>query len=45
MTNALTLSYINLFAILGALKPLCELDPEASSLIKNKNVALGIAVK
>jgi hypothetical protein len=45
MTDALTLSYINLFAVLGALKPLCELDPQASALIANKHVAIGISVK
>ena len=45
MTDALTLSYINLFAILGALKPLCEMDPQASVLIANKNISVGIAVK
>ena len=45
MTDALTLSYINLFAILGALTPLCELDPNASALIANKKISLGIAVK
>lgn len=45
MTDALTLSYINLFAVLGALKPLCELDPQASALIASKHVSIGISVK
>ena len=45
MTDSLTLSYLNLFAILGALKPLCEMVPEASALIENKKVSVGIAVK
>ena len=45
MTDARTLSYLNLYAILGALKPLCELDPQAAALIANKQISLGIAVK
>ena len=45
MTDALTLSYLNLYAILGALEPLCQLVPEASALIADKKISLGIAVK
>lgn len=45
MTDAVTLSYINLYAVLGALPKLCELVPEASALIKGKPVSVGFAVK
>lgn len=45
MTDALTLSYLNLYAVLGALEPLCELVPEASALIADKKASIGIAVK
>ena len=45
MTDTLTLSYLNLFAVLGALKPLCEMDPAASALIADKHISLGITVK
>ena len=45
MADTLTLSYINLYAILGALEPLCEMVPEAASLIADKKVSVGIAVK
>ena len=45
MTDALTLSYINLYAVLGALEPLCELVPEAATLIADTKVSLGIIVK
>lgn len=45
MTDALTLSYLNLYAILGALEPLCEMVPQASKLIADKKVSVGITVK
>ena len=45
MTDARTLSYINLFGILGALKPLCEMVPQAADLIADKNISIGICVK
>ena len=45
MTDAVTLSYINLYAVLGALPKLCELVPEASALVKGKPVSVGFAVK
>lgn len=45
MTDALTLSYLNLYAVLGALEPLCELVPEAAALFADKKISLGISVK
>ena len=39
------LAYINLFAVLGGLAKLCELDGECKELIENKNISVGIAVK
>ncbi len=45
MTDATTLSYLNLFAILGALGPLCDLDPHAAALIADKKIDIGISVK
>lgn len=45
MTDAKTLAYINMYAILGAIENLCELDEEASNLAKPKKpVSIGIAV-
>lgn len=34
MKDARTLAYINLFAVLGAIPYLCQLDPEAAKLIE-----------
>ena len=45
MKDARTLAYINLFAILGALPYLCELDREAAELIQGESVSIGFAVK
>ena len=45
MKDARTLAYINLFAVLGALPYLCELDGEAAGLIEGKTVSIGFAVK
>ncbi len=46
MTDAKTLAYINMYAILGALENLCELDKEASDLVKTKKpVSVGLEVK
>ncbi len=45
MKNEKTLSYINFFAILGALSELCRLDKGASTLVADKNISIGIAVK
>ena len=36
MKDARTMAYINLFAVLGALPYLCELDGEAAELIAGK---------
>lgn len=45
MTDAKTMAYINMYAILGAIENLCELDEEASKLAKTKKpVSVGIAV-
>lgn len=45
MTDAKTLAYINMYAILGTLENLCELDSEASALVKTKKpVSIGLAV-
>lgn len=45
MTDAKTLAYINMYAIFGALENLCELDSEASALVKTKKpVSIGLAV-
>lgn len=45
MTDAKTLAYINMYAILGALENLCELDSEASELVKTKKpVSIALAV-
>ena len=45
MKDARTMAYINLFAVLGALPYLCELDSEAAKLIEGKSVSVGFAVK
>ena len=45
MKDARTLAYINLFAVLGALPYLCELDAEAAQLIEGKATSIGFAVK
>ncbi|MBR5438137.1 MAG: hypothetical protein IKV21_04380 [Clostridia bacterium] len=46
MTDAKTLAYINMYAILGTLENLCELDKEASELVKTKKpVSVGLEVK
>ena len=45
MKDAKTLAYINLFAVLGAIPYLCDLDQEAAELIKDKSVSVGFAVK
>ena len=45
MNDPRTMAYINLFAILGALPYLCELDSEAAKLIEGKAVSIGFAVK
>ncbi|MBR4765577.1 MAG: hypothetical protein IK085_02305 [Clostridia bacterium] len=46
MIDQKTLAYINMYAILGALENLCELAPEAPSLLTNKKpIRIGFDVK
>ena len=45
MTDAKTLAYINLHAVLGSIPYLCELDERARDLIKNEKISLGFRVK
>lgn len=45
MTDARTLAYINLHAILGTIPYLCELDERARELIKGEKVSIGFFVK
>ncbi|MBQ8502846.1 MAG: hypothetical protein IJ491_01040 [Clostridia bacterium] len=45
MTDAKTLAYINMYAVLGAIENLCELDKAASDLVKTKKpVSVGLEV-
>lgn len=46
MTDSKTLAYINMYAVLGTLENLCELDENARALLKNKKpVSIGLEVK
>ena len=46
MTDAKTLAYINLYAVLGSLENLCALDEDARALLANKKpITIGIEVK
>lgn len=46
MTDARTLAYINMFAVLGSLTNLCEMSEEARNLVKTeKPVSIGFEVK
>lgn len=46
MTDARTLAYINLYAVLGTLENLCALDEDARALLTNKKpITIGIDVK
>lgn len=45
MKDERALAYVNLFAILGALPYLCELDRKSAQMIKNADVSIGFAVK
>ncbi len=46
MTDAKTLAYINMYAVLGSLENLCELDPKASALVSDiKPISIGFEVK
>ena len=40
--DARTLSYINLYAVLGTLENLCELDEGARALLTNKNYCIKV---
>ncbi|MBR0509452.1 MAG: hypothetical protein IJJ85_04995 [Clostridia bacterium] len=45
MTDSKTLAYINMYAVLGTLENLCELDEEARGLLKNKKmISIGLDV-
>lgn len=46
LTDAKTLAYINLYAVLGTLENLCEIDEDAGKLLTNKKpLTVGIEVK
>lgn len=46
MTDAKTLAYINLFAVLGSLENLCKLDEQAKNILEGtKPVSIGFDVK
>ncbi len=46
MVDQKTLAYINLYGVLGTLENLCELAPEASSILTNKKpLSIGFEVK
>ncbi|MCH5189626.1 MAG: hypothetical protein J1F37_03605 [Oscillospiraceae bacterium] len=47
MTDAKTMAYINMYAVLGTLENLCELDPKAQEIISSleKPVSLAFEVK
>lgn len=45
MTDELTMACINLHSILRNLEDLCELDSEANSLIRDKNISIQFSVK
>ena len=46
LTDAKTLAYINMYAILGTLENLCELDPKASALVADrKPISVAFEVK
>ncbi|MCI9648850.1 hypothetical protein [Oscillibacter sp.] len=45
MKDAKTLAYINLFAVLGALPYLCDLDRKSAQIIEKDNISVGFAVK
>ena len=43
MTDARTLAYINMFAVLGTLENLCELSSEARDLVMTKKpISIGL---
>ena len=45
MKDSRTLSFINFYAILGAISELCRFVPEAKKLLGNKKITLEISVK
>lgn len=45
MKDERALAYVNLFAVLGALPYLCELDRRSARLIENAEVSVGFVVK
>ena len=45
LTDQRTMAYINLYAVLGTIPYLCELDDKAKDLIKDENVSIGFSVK
>ena len=46
MIDQRTLAYINLYGVLGTLENLCELAPEAESILTNKKpISIGFEVK
>lgn len=45
MKDEKTLAYLNLFAVLGALPYLCELDKPSARMIEDASVSVGFAVK
>lgn len=44
-TDAKTLAYINMYAVLGALTSLCDIVPDAGKLLGRSNCSIGFAVK
>lgn len=45
MRSTEVLAYCNLFAVLGAVPHLLELDPESAALVQNKSLKIGFSVK
>ena len=45
LTDQRTMAYINLYAVLGTIPYLCELDSEAKKLIEGENLSIGFSVK
>ena len=45
MTDSRTMAYINLYAVLGTIPYLCELDKNAQKLIEGEKLSLGFEVK
>ncbi len=45
MKDQMTLAAVNLYAVLGAIPRLCELSPEAKSLVANDTVSIAFSIK